>query len=65
MVRRHTGDLDLLSPPDIAQPLEPLWPLYGAGVVALDLLPVGSGLWNFGLLAVGATAWITAYAIAR
>ena len=60
----HIG-LDLLSAPDIAQPLEPLWPLYGAGVVSLDLLPVHSDLWNFGLLAVGAVAWIGAYLAAR
>lgn len=60
----HVG-LDLLSAPDIAQPLEPLWPIFANKVVSLDLLPVNSDLWNFGLLAVGAIVWIGAYLAVR
>ncbi|WP_435077772.1 metal-dependent hydrolase [Halococcus sp. AFM35] len=42
---------DLLSAPDVAQPLEPLWPLYDKPM-AIDVIYYDSPLWNFGLLAV-------------
>lgn len=42
---------DLLSAPDIAQPLEPLWPLYAEPII-IDVIYYDSPLWNFGLLAL-------------
>jgi inner membrane protein len=42
---------DLLSAPDIAQPLEPFWPFYDKPI-AVDVIYYDSPLWNFGLLAV-------------
>jgi inner membrane protein len=42
---------DLLSAPDVAQPLEPLWPLYDKPI-AIDVIYYDSPLWNFGLLAL-------------
>jgi inner membrane protein len=44
---------DILSASDIAPPLEPLWPIYGAELITADVIPVNSDLWNFGLLLVG------------
>jgi len=42
---------DILSAPDIAQPLEPFWPVYPEPVI-VDLIWYNSPLWNAGLLAV-------------
>jgi inner membrane protein len=42
---------DLLSAPDIAAPLEPLWPLYDQPII-IDVIYYDSPLWNFGLLTV-------------
>lgn len=42
---------DLLSAPDVAQPLEPLWPFYDKPI-AIDVIYYDSPLWNFGLLTV-------------
>lgn len=42
---------DLLSAPDIAAPLDPLWPLYAEPIV-IDVIYYDSPIWNFGLLAV-------------
>ena len=42
---------DLLSAPDVAPPLKPLWPLYDQPIV-IDVIYYDSPLWNFGLLAV-------------
>lgn len=40
---------DLLSAPDIAAPLEPLWPLYRETII-VDVIYYDSPIWNFGLL---------------
>jgi len=42
---------DLLSAPDIAAPLTPLWPLYDQ-VIIVDVIYYDSPIWNFGLLGV-------------
>ena len=42
---------DLLSAPDTAAPLTPLWPLYRETIV-IDVIYYDSPIWNFGLLAV-------------
>lgn len=42
---------DLLSAPDTAAPLEPLWPLYDQPI-AIDVIYYDSPLWNVGLLTV-------------
>jgi len=42
---------DLLSAPDIAAPLAPLWPFYREHVI-IDVIYYQSPVWNFGLLAV-------------
>lgn len=42
---------DMLSAPDIAQAVEPLWPLYRQSV-GIDLIWYNSVWWNAGLLAV-------------
>ena len=42
---------DLLSAPDIASPLSPLWPLYPKPII-IDVIYYDSPVWNFGLLAV-------------
>lgn len=42
---------DLLSAPDIASPLEPLWPLYDKPII-VDVIYYDSVFWNFELLAV-------------
>ncbi|WP_423744967.1 metal-dependent hydrolase (plasmid) [Haladaptatus sp. SPP-AMP-3] len=42
---------DLLSAPDIAPPLTPLWPLYAEPII-VDVIYYDSVVWNFGLLAV-------------
>lgn len=42
---------DILSAPDIAPPLKPLWPLYAKPIV-VDVIYYDSPTWNFGLLAV-------------
>jgi membrane-bound metal-dependent hydrolase YbcI (DUF457 family) len=42
---------DLLSAPDVAAPLEPLWPFYRETIV-IDAIYYDSPIWNFGLLAV-------------
>lgn len=42
---------DVLSAPDVAQPIEPFWPLF-AEPVALDLIRYNSPVWNLGLLIV-------------
>ncbi|WP_231188243.1 metal-dependent hydrolase [Haladaptatus sp. DYF46] len=43
---------DMLSAPDIASRLEPLWPLVNGQIVTLDVYYYNSPLVNFGLLAV-------------
>ncbi|WP_227356292.1 metal-dependent hydrolase [Haladaptatus salinisoli] len=43
---------DMLSAPDIAPRLEPLWPLVNGQIVTLDLYYYNSPLVNFGLFAV-------------
>jgi membrane-bound metal-dependent hydrolase YbcI (DUF457 family) len=40
---------DLLSAPDIAAPLKPLWPLYSEPIV-VDVIYYDAPLWNFGLV---------------
>jgi inner membrane protein len=42
---------DLLSAPDIAPPLTPLWPVYTKPII-IDVIYYDSPIWNFGLLAV-------------
>lgn len=42
---------DLLSAPDIAPPLKPLWPLYAEPII-IDVIYYDSPLWNFGLIIV-------------
>ncbi|SIR85287.1 LexA-binding, inner membrane-associated putative hydrolase [Haladaptatus litoreus] len=42
---------DLLSAPDIAAPLSPLWPVHSDPII-IDVIYYDSPLWNFGLLAV-------------
>lgn len=46
---------DILSAPDLSQPIEPLWPVYRQ-VVALDVIYYNSTAWNVGLLLAGAVA---------
>lgn len=55
---------DMLSAPDIAEPVEPFWPLW-QGSVGVDLLYFSSTLSNFGLLAVGVAAHLAVFAVAR
>jgi membrane-bound metal-dependent hydrolase YbcI (DUF457 family) len=40
---------DILSAPDIAQPIEPFWPVYPEPVI-VDLIWYNAPLWNVGLL---------------
>jgi hypothetical protein len=40
---------DVLSSPDISQPLEPFWPVYPEPVI-VDLIWYNAPLWNVGLL---------------
>ncbi|MDS0474975.1 metal-dependent hydrolase [Natrinema sp. 1APR25-10V2] len=42
---------DILSAPDIAAPLEPLWPFYREPII-VDVIYYDSPIWNFGLIAV-------------
>lgn len=42
---------DLLSAPDVAAPLKPLWPFYAEPIV-VDLIYYDAPLWNFGLIGV-------------
>jgi membrane-bound metal-dependent hydrolase YbcI (DUF457 family) len=42
---------DMLSAPDIAAPLAPLWPVYREHIV-IDVIYYNSPWWNFGLIAV-------------
>ncbi len=42
---------DLLSAPDIAAPLKPLWPLYPDPII-IDVIYYDAPLWNFGLVGV-------------
>lgn len=42
---------DILSAPDIAQPTEPLWPLFDKPI-AIDVIYYSSIWWNLGLLVV-------------
>lgn len=44
---------DMLSAPDVAQPIEPLWPLYGSRVVRVDVLYFSSFRATWGLLILG------------
>jgi hypothetical protein len=46
---------DMLSAPDIAQPIEPLWPLVNEPI-SLDVLYYSSVWWNLGLLVVAVLA---------
>jgi len=51
---------DLLSSPDIAQPLEPLWPLYAKPII-VDVIYYDSPVWNFGLLGFAIVVQYTLY----
>ena len=51
---------DLLSAPDIAAPLSPLWPLYDQPII-IDVIYYDSPLWNFGLLAVALAVHVLLY----
>ncbi|MFH5798710.1 metal-dependent hydrolase [Haladaptatus sp. CMAA 1911] len=42
---------DLLSAPDIAPPLSPLWPVYTEPII-IDVIYYDSPIWNFGLFGV-------------
>jgi inner membrane protein len=42
---------DLLSAPDIAPPLSPLWPVYTESMI-IDVIYYDSPIWNFGLFGV-------------
>ena len=52
---------DMLSAPDIAQPIEPLWPLY-QGSVGIDVIWYNSPLANWGLFVVGVVVQAALYA---
>ncbi len=45
---------DVLSAPDIAAPLEPLWPFYREPII-VDVIYYDSPIWNFGLIAAAIT----------
>ncbi|WP_408959319.1 metal-dependent hydrolase [Natrinema sp. 74] len=49
---------DMLSAPDVAQPIEPFWPVYEQ-VVSVDLLWYNSPWWNVGLLTVAVFLHLT------
>lgn len=54
---------DMLSAPDIAQPIEPLWPFYNSSI-SVDLVWYNSPVWNIGLLTVTVLLHVTvAYAV--
>lgn len=55
---------DMLSAPDIAEPIEPLWPLW-QGSIGLDVLYFSSPLSNYGLLALGLAAHLAVLAAVR
>jgi len=60
---------DLLSAPDIAAPLKPLWPLYPDPVI-VDVIYYDAPLWNFGLIAAAIgvhvfLAWYDRYPLAN
>lgn len=44
---------DMLSAPDIAQPIEPFWPLYNGQIVLMDLVWYNSPWVNWGLFVAG------------
>ena len=44
---------DMLSAPDISQPIEPFWPLYNGQIVLMDLVWYNSPWVNWGLLVAG------------
>lgn len=48
---------DMLSAPDIAQPVEPLWPLLNKPI-SLDVIYYSSTWWNLGLLLVAILAYL-------
>lgn len=52
---------DMLSAPDIASPIEPLWPLYNGSIVLIDVLWYASFWATWGLftagIAVNAVMW--------
>jgi membrane-bound metal-dependent hydrolase YbcI (DUF457 family) len=43
---------DMLSAPDISQPIEPFWPFLNQPIT-LDVIYYTSNLWNYGLLVAG------------
>ncbi|MCO8256224.1 metal-dependent hydrolase [Haladaptatus sp. AB618] len=51
---------DLLSAPDIAPPLKPLWPVYAKPII-VDVIYYDSPIWNFGLLGVALAAHYALY----
>ncbi len=55
---------DMLSAPDVAQPIEPFWPLW-QGTFGLDVLYFSSPVSNFGLLVVGVAAHLVVLAAIR
>lgn len=55
---------DILSAPDVAESIEPFWPVV-QGSVGIDVLYFSSSLSNYGLLAVGVAAHLAALAVAR
>lgn len=50
--------MDILSAPDLAQPIEPFWPLFDKPW-ALDVIWYTSPLWNLGLLTVAVLLHLT------
>lgn len=55
---------DLLSAPDIAAPLKPLWPLYD-GYLIIDVIRYDSLVWNAGLLVVAIALHVMLYRAER
>lgn len=54
---------DILSAPDIAQPIEPFWPVYNQPVI-VDVIWYNSPVWNIGLLTVAVLLHLAiAYAV--
>lgn len=56
--------VDMLSAPDVAQAVEPLWPVLDASF-GIDVLYFSSPVSNYGLLAVGVVSHVAAYAVCR
>jgi hypothetical protein len=56
----RTSPRIVLSAPDVAAPLEPLWPLYRQPIV-VDVIYYDSPIWNFGLLAAAIALHVGLY----